>query len=119
MIRVIKGVGLGAALCCAALGFAGQAAAEELTGTYTRVMGGEDSMFQSQVTYTPCGPGCIHAQTSGTAAYDLTQQGGVWAGTYALDSGTPCTVTLDPVAMTEHHVCVPGTDVVMTLTPGG
>jgi len=100
----------------AAIGFAGSASADGLEGTYLRVMGSSGSMFQSTVTYTSCGPDCIHAQTSGTSAYDLRPQGATWAGTYTLNSGKPCTVTLDPAALTEVHKCGDGTDVLMTLT---
>ena len=116
MAVVIKGVGLAAALCCAAIGYAGAAAAEEdPAGTYTRIIDGGGSMMQSTVTYTPCGPGCLHGQTSGSIAYDVRQQGVVWIGEYALSSGTPCTVTFDPAALTERHVCTDGTDGVMKL----
>lgn len=99
-----------------AIGFAATASADGLEGTYLRVMGSSGSMFQSQVTYTSCGPDCIHAQTSGTSSYDLHPQGALWAGVYTLNSGKPCTVTLDPAAMTEAHKCGDTTDVLMTLT---
>jgi hypothetical protein len=106
-----------AALSAAAIAFAGIASADGLAGTYIRVLGSSGGMMQSTVTYTPCGPDCIHGQTSGSVAYDLHPQGAGWVGTYALNSGTPCTVTVDPAAMTETHVCTDGTNVPMTLTP--
>lgn len=116
MTKAMGALAISAALFSAAVGFAASASADAPDGTYLRVMGASGDMFQSTVTYTPCGPDCVHAQTSGTAAYDLYLQGAVWTGAYALNSGKQCTVTLDPAALTERHICEGGTDALMTLT---
>lgn len=78
MNRVIQNVAFGAILTAAAVGFAGPATAEEMTGTYvyTTPSGGHAGHW----VFTPCGPDCatVHMQEGSQWTADANFSDGRW-----------------------------------------
>jgi hypothetical protein len=92
-MRVIPATSVAVAIVGYALGGAGvgrasPASAEPLDGVYTRTIiddgpGGSSSGKTSKVTFTPCGPDCIHWDLQGGdgVGFDLHLEGTKWIRT--------------------------------------
>jgi hypothetical protein len=111
MMRAIT-CGLAAAivLTAAAVGLAGPASADPLSGTFSRELLQGPPMAPrvwSPVTFTPCGPDCTHYD-AGKINYDFVGQGTTWAASYPGLNGSTCNATLDTVALIETTDCHDG-----------
>jgi hypothetical protein len=76
----------GWALVGAGVGSASPGSAEPLDGVYTRTIidggGGLDPGKTDKVTFTPCGPDCVHWQLEGNpGGFDMHLQGDKWMRT--------------------------------------
>jgi hypothetical protein len=123
MITVIRGLAVGAVLACAAVGLAGPASAEPLSGDYTSSLIDAGPVVvrpgnATPVTFTPCGPDCTHYATQ-NIGYDLHLQGTTWTGTFPGKTGSMCTATLDNNSLEETSTCEGGTPLVFQLTKNG
>ncbi len=82
-----------------AVGLAGPASADPLSGSYTATVIDGGGFVKNGViktwTFTPCGPDCTRYQSEGgTVALDLHLQGDTWTGTQDQGKGTH-TLTVD------------------------
>lgn len=73
----------GAVLAALAIGSAGVASAEPLSGSYTATVTGAFGNYLSDRSptwvLTPCGPGCVNVDAQGA---QLHEQDGRWTGTF-------------------------------------
>lgn len=106
----IRGLAAGAVLGAAALGSAGVAAADSLSGSYTANVTGSIGNYLNSPAPTwvisPCGPGCVNVDAQGS---QLHEQNGRWTGTYevhAVDNGevVVCTRTIT-AELTATDIC--------------
>jgi hypothetical protein len=86
-----------AAMASAAIGLAGPASAQPLSGSYTeKVIDGAFPGLIRTFVATACGPDCAHLEWSTGTAGDLHSQGDTWAGTRNTHQpDISCTVTID------------------------
>jgi hypothetical protein len=94
-----------AAMAAAAVGLAGPASADPLSGSYTAtVIEGGMAGFHKTLVATPCGANCTHLE--GTAPVDLHLQGDSWTGTRPTrDPDVTCTVTVNSTSLVETDEC--------------
>jgi hypothetical protein len=94
-----RGLAVAAVLSGAAVGLAGPAAAEPLSGDYAATVidgGGRLAVGKSgPAALTPCGTDCTHLQLGPQKGSDLHLQGNNWTGTYVLTASATCTFALD------------------------
>ncbi len=57
------------------------------------------------VSVTPCGSDCLHLQTPGTVEFDLHRQGDTWTGSYTMNDGVVCAVSVDNASLAETDTC--------------
>ena len=104
------GLAIGVALIAVAIGSAGVASADPLTGSYTATVTGSIGTYLNSPAptwvFTPCGPGCVNVDAQGA---QLHEQNGQWTGTYevhAVDNGevVVCTRTVT-AALTAVDMC--------------
>lgn len=106
-----RGFAVAVVMSGAAIGFAGQAYAEPLSGTYTAtpVPGGTLAVFYPSTTYTfnPCGSDCTRLLIGGDGgtSVDLHPQGDVWSGTWVGNSGISCTESVRSDATSTSRTC--------------
>ena len=110
-------VAVAAMACGAALGLAGPASADALSGAYsaTAIEGGlgMDTGTVSNWTFSNCGVDCSHLHTSGGIETDLHLQNNVWSG--ADNKG--CFASLDNSSLVYTVVC-PSGRIVFQLSKG-
>ncbi|WP_123026265.1 hypothetical protein [Mycolicibacterium stellerae] len=118
MKTIVYGLAAGAVLAGAAIGFAGPASAEPLTGSYngTLIDGAGQVLNPDPVglTFSACGPDCTH-MTTPSQEIDLHLQGGAWVAGYDWN-GSPCTITLDGNGTVLDDVCPNEQPLRMSLT---
>ncbi len=107
MMAITRGLTVGVVLAVAAVGLAGPASAQPLSGSYTeKVIDGAFPGLIRTFVATACGPDCAHLEWSvPETAGDLHSQGDTWAGTR--NTGVPdirCTVTIDK-SLVENDDC--------------
>jgi hypothetical protein len=108
MTIITRGLAVGAVLAGAAVGLAGPASADPLSGSYTEtvVSGGPPGVTRTFIA-TACGPDCAHLEFSVPGiAGDLHSQGDTWAGTRnTLKPDITCTVTINTKSLAETDEC--------------
>lgn len=124
-MRTITGLAVGVVLAGAAVGFAGSAAAEEMTGTYvyTTPSGGHAGHW----VFSPCGPNCatVHMQEGSQWTANANFSGGRWHLIVDDPQGMNCGTPMNPgewVPMRREYswdpVTLQGTDTVINPTGG-
>jgi hypothetical protein len=92
---------LAAVMACAAVGLAGPASAEPLSGEYTGTVidggGGYREGKTATWTFAPCGPDCTQA-----GQMELHLQGDTWTGN---QSGGSCTTAIDANSLVMTREC--------------
>ncbi|ORW13883.1 hypothetical protein AWC16_03720 [Mycolicibacter longobardus] len=100
----------GAVLATAAIGSAGVAVADPLSGSYTATVTGSIGNYLNDPAptwvFTPCGPGCVNVDAQRA---QLHEADGKWTGTFELhatDNGevVVCTRTVTP-ALFASDIC--------------
>ena len=109
-MRIRKSFAAAAVLAVAAVGLAGPAWAEPLSGTYTatpmRDDNGIGAMYPSTTyAFTPCGPDCTRLVIGGGTVVDLHLQGNAWTGTWVSQSGISCTESVNSDAAFTSRNC--------------
>jgi len=108
---------VGVVLAGAALGLAGSASADPLSGSYTTTVTEGAGMLvpgsTSTAVLTPCGADCTHI-TKGEMQSDLHSQGATWNGTFA--GSRTGTLSLDPGSLILTAVDDGGFNIVWALT---
>jgi hypothetical protein len=105
MMRIIRGIAVGAVLAATAVGLAGPASAEPLSGPYIGTMiepgvsGGEVGLI-AHFLFTPCGPDCTTTQSE-FGSSDLRLQGNSWTES----SGDGCAWTVDGASLVIANQC--------------
>ena len=98
MRTVTRIVAVAAVLTGAAIGFAGPASAEALSGPYTvTFLGNGDATLDYTWTFTPCGPDCTRMDPGSpiSTPTDMRLQGNTWSGSAQNQEGKTCTTTID------------------------
>lgn len=91
MMTIKRGLAVAVVMAGAGVAMAGPAWADDPNGSYTATSGRQTTT----VTFTPCGPDCIHMRIEKTGAEgDLHRQGDVWVGSLTAANGDVCTETL-------------------------
>lgn len=120
MMAITRGLGVCIVLAGAAVGLAGPAFAEELSGPYTVTYIEGAGVFKagetSHWTLSPCGPDCTHVQTPGTYNMDLHRDGNSWNGRWGPNDG--CTAALDDSSLMLTETCPGAPNLVAKLTKG-
>lgn len=97
-----------AAMAAAAVGLAGPASAEPLSGSYTETLiEGGMAGFKQQLMATSCGPDCTHLQigVKPDNFAELHQQGDSWIGTRPQTDGQTCTVSINMNSLVNDENC--------------
>jgi hypothetical protein len=117
-MMITRGMAVGVVLAAAALGLAGPASADPLSGPYkaTATEGGlgMETGTVSTWTFSPCGADCTHLHTGGGIETDLHLQDNVWTG--ADNKG--CFASLDNSSLV-YTVACPSGRIVFQLSKGG
>jgi hypothetical protein len=107
-MTITRRLAVGVVLAGAAIGLAGPASADPLSGSYTEtvVSGGFPGLTRTFIA-TACGPDCAHLEWSVPGiAGDLHPQGDSWAGTRnTLEPDIPCAVTINMKSLVETDEC--------------
>jgi hypothetical protein len=121
MKRSAYGLAAGALLASAAIGLAGPASAEPLSGPYNGILiDGAGQVLNPNpigLSFAACGPDCTHMKTP-SQEIDLHLQGAAWVAGYDWH-GSPCTITLDGNTSILDDVCPNEQPLRMSLTKAG
>ncbi|MDZ4234770.1 MAG: hypothetical protein U1C73_13670 [Dietzia sp.] len=121
MSTVIRVLAVGVVLAGASVGLAGPAAAEPLDGSYSGILiDGAGQVLNPKpisLSFAPCGPDCTN-MTTPSQNIDLRLQGGNWVAGYHWN-GSPCTITVNPIARILDDVCPNQQPMRMALTRNG
>jgi hypothetical protein len=122
MMTITRAMAVAAVLAGAAVGMAGPASAEPLSGPYTTTIidggGIKENGSTSIWTLASCGPDCTRLQTASGFAFDLHPQGNTWTGSFD-EAGVTCTSTLDNSSLLLTRQCPGQPNVVIGLTKNG
>jgi hypothetical protein len=96
-MTIARRLAVGVVLLSCAIGLAGPASAEPLSGSYTRTIIDGGGLFKNgatdEETFTSCGPDCSHMQIVGNdGGHDFHLQGNNWVNS---DNGYMCTFDKD------------------------
>lgn len=100
-MTIIRGLAVVAVLAGAAVGLAGPASAEPLSGDYTATVidggGGYREGKTATWTFAPCGPDCTQGGVG-----ELHLQDGMWTGD---QPGTSCNTAIDASSLVMTRTC--------------
>jgi len=98
MRTITWGLAVATALTGSAIGFAGPASAEALSGPYTvTFLGNGDATLNYTWTFTPCGPDCTRMDPGSVISTptEMRLQGNTWSGSAQNQEGKTCNTTID------------------------
>jgi hypothetical protein len=106
-MTITRKLAVGAVLVGAAIGLAGTASADPLSGNYTGTVtdgGGHYREGKTATwTFTPCGPDCTRlGGPTATEPLELHLQGDTWTGN---NPGSSCTTTIDNNSLVSTRAC--------------
>jgi hypothetical protein len=118
MMAITRGLGACIVLAGAAVGLAGPASAEPLSGSYTATVidGAKTYKNGSTTTWTlsPCGPDCTHLAP---VDMDLHLEGNNWTGRWG--PSNTCTASLDGGSLVFTEACPDNPNLVIGLRKNG
>ena len=96
MTTICRGLAVAGVLACSAVGFAGTASAEALSGSYFVA---SEALQNGGFTwvFTSCGPDCVSERPGN----ELRRQGTVWVGT----TNSGCATTIDENSLAGTYQC--------------